>query len=400
MKAPMRFEVCDRGNFREYLLGVCILTAVTAVGVSRMRGVVNCMMDAAQSLKIHVQNLYSSTPIVSTSASGVAFTSIHRTKVTGKVEEKRVPFVVPESNFFIPRFGLQWTNFERAEIYKDSIQAMENGYRLNGRTIELNRDDENAMMTGARFYESVGVLPPIANPVKTVFSVDTDDTFNVLLKLKSEGKNPVGINMAHSVVRGGGVIKGCPAQEECEYRRSNYRKTDSIATIQRAVLKEGVIYTPSISVFRKDESEGYAFMESPETVSIVAVAGLDFRDGSLDRLELGLPLHGSISEVLLRKNAAYITGTKNRIRNMLRAMALHGHKEIVLGALGCGAFENPPKLVANLFREVFSETEFKGRFTSVHFAILLKSYDKDSANVDVFQKLCKIMNDGLGSSFR
>lgn len=301
-------------------------------------------------------------------------------------------FSVPKSNFYTPSYGTKWTNPERAKIYKDTIQAMDYGYQLDGKSILLNSDNVDTMMLGTRFYESIEELEPIKKPLKTIFSVDTDDTFNVLLKLKNEGKNPVGINMAHSTHRGGGVLEGCPAQEECQYRRSDYRKTDSIKTIREAVLKEGVIYTPSITVFRKDESEGFAFMERPQTVAVVAVAGFDFREGSLDRLELGLPLYGLISEDLLRRSSAYINGTKNRIRNMLRAMARNGHTDIVLGALGCGAFENPPKFVADLFGEVFSETEFKGRFESVHFAVLLKSYDKDRLNVDAFQNFCAKMN--------
>jgi uncharacterized protein (TIGR02452 family) len=42
---------------------------------------------------------------------------------------------------------------------------------------------------------------------------------------------------------------------------------------------------------------------------------------------------------------------------------------LVLGAFGCGAFANPPKHMAKIFREVFMEKEFKNKFKSVVFAI-------------------------------
>lgn len=343
---------------------------------SKKKRVYNWIKDKAQSIITIVQKLYYLFLSLKSSSS---ISSVPLSSASNAI------FIVPKSNFYTPLYGAKWTNLDRAAVYKDSIRAMDYGYQLNGRMIIL---DNNDMMLGVRFYESIKELEPVKNPLKTTFYVETDDTFNVLLKLKNEGKNPVGINMAHSTRRGGGVVRGCPAQEECEYRRSNYRKIDSIAAIRKAVLKEGVIYTPSLYVFRKDESEGFAFMEQPQAIATVAVAGFDFRKGSFDRLELGLHPCEPISEELLRGHSAYINGTKNRIRNMLRAMAQHGHKDIVLGALGCGAFENPPTLVADLFDAVFNEQEFKGRFASVCFAILLKSYDKDHLNVDVFQNLC------------
>lgn len=49
---------------------------------------------------------------------------------------------------------------------------------------------------------------------------------------------------------------------------------------------------------------------------------------------------------------------KYKIRLMLRIAAKHGHRSLVLGALGCGAFHNPPKDVAKAFLEVFKEPEF------------------------------------------
>lgn len=61
---------------------------------------------------------------------------------------------------------------------------------------------------------------------------------------------------------------------------------------------------------------------------------------------------------------------KNKIRQVLRLMALNGTSCCVLGALGCGVFANPPKRVAQLFRNVILEDEFRGRFDEVVFAIL------------------------------
>jgi uncharacterized protein (TIGR02452 family) len=47
----------------------------------------------------------------------------------------------------------------------------------------------------------------------------------------------------------------------------------------------------------------------------------------------------------------------------------NGHKSIVLSALGAGAFANPPKHIAELFREVI-EREYPNCFEEIVFAII------------------------------
>ena len=65
-----------------------------------------------------------------------------------------------------------------------------------------------------------------------------------------------------------------------------------------------------------------------------------------------------------------IEGTKNKMRTILRIGLRHGHDSLVLGALGCGAFCNPPSHIARLFHEVFEEPEFKNKYRLISFAIL------------------------------
>lgn len=61
----------------------------------------------------------------------------------------------------------------------------------------------------------------------------------------------------------------------------------------------------------------------------------------------------------------------NKIRLTLRVAAIKGHKKLVLGALGCGAFHNPREKVAECFLRVFEEPEFRGGWwEEVVFAVL------------------------------
>lgn len=55
---------------------------------------------------------------------------------------------------------------------------------------------------------------------------------------------------------------------------------------------------------------------------------------------------------------------------MLATGLYYGHNSLVLSALGCGAFRNPPRHVARLFKEVLSEEEFVSRYRHISFAII------------------------------
>ena len=62
--------------------------------------------------------------------------------------------------------------------------------------------------------------------------------------------------------------------------------------------------------------------------------------------------------------------TLDKMRTIFRIGALHGHDSLVLSAMGCGAFANPPAHIAKLFHQVIDEEEFQNAFRLIDFAIL------------------------------
>ena len=64
----------------------------------------------------------------------------------------------------------------------------------------------------------------------------------------------------------------------------------------------------------------------------------------------------------------------------------------MVGAFGCGAFANPPDMVAKIFAEVLASDEFRGAFSTVVFAIL-EFQGSDAGNVAAFARAC---GDGPG----
>ena len=92
---------------------------------------------------------------------------------------------------------------------------------------------------------------------------------------------------------------------------------------------------------------------------------------------LGEPVHISPSDL----KALF----KSRIREICHVAMEHQVTTVVLGAFGCGAFRNPPELVARAFREVLQEELYKHSFSKVIFAI--KSNGRPDDNYNVFSKV-------------
>ncbi len=218
----------------------------------------------------------------------------------------------------------------------------------------------------AEFYAEEIVLPENSKSGKnkTKFFVVNEDCLDLALNLYD--KKPAVLNMASRRQPGGGVLSGSGAQEESIFRRTDifkylYQFSDTGKQFgieqrpERYPLDRnfGGIYTPGVKVIRKGEKDGYELTYS-HNVDIISVAGMN-------RPELKDSEH--VADYLVEP-------IKNKMRTILRIALLHEHTCLVLGALGCGAFRNPPAHIARMFHEVFDEPEFKDRFTEVYFAIL------------------------------
>jgi len=78
----------------------------------------------------------------------------------------------------------------------------------------------------------------------------------------------------------------------------------------------------------------------------------------------------------------------SRIRQILKLAALYKNTTIILGAFGCGAFNNPPDVAANCFKQVLFDENYKQYFKNVVFAIPV--FDSKDVNYKTFKEiLCK-----------
>ena len=73
----------------------------------------------------------------------------------------------------------------------------------------------------------------------------------------------------------------------------------------------------------------------------------------------------------------------HRIRNILEVAIANDTDILVLGAFGCGAFNNPPELVADVCRELLVDKGYFRFFRKIAFAI--KKNNSANTNLEAFR---------------
>ncbi len=211
---------------------------------------------------------------------------------------------------------------------------------------------------------------------KTTVEVTNEDTINAGKRLKDAGLNPVLLNFADDVWAGGAVESGSGAQEESLWRRTNLCETQEQDFYPLAARVPEGIYTPLATVFKDTEFADCVDLAEPWQASFVAVPGLRYPTVGPD----------------MRLSAADVMILRRKIRLIFQIAHIYKHDSIVLGALGCGAWRNPPAHVAEIFDEEVENVQ--GLFKHITFACLhiespeyVKHPSKYTNNYKIFKSI-------------
>jgi uncharacterized protein (TIGR02452 family) len=177
--------------------------------------------------------------------------------------------------------------------------------------------------------------------------------------------------MASATSAGGGVANGANAQEECLCRESTLYpclKTDLLwrdyYSFHRkrddAEYTDAVIFTPGVIVLN----------EPRFIVDVFSVAAPNLGRCNLDT-----------------QTAAELI--KVRIAKVMDICAAQGDTALVLGALGCGAFRNDPKLVAQELKTLLYDDGYAKLFDRVDFAVLARG-EVGRANYQEFKSVLSL----------
>lgn len=193
-------------------------------------------------------------------------------------------------------------------------------------------------------------------------SVESCTSFVAAKKYRHLGKVAV-LNFANPVNPGGGVQLGAMAQEECLCRSSNLYACLSVSNVckdyyvyhrelNNSFYSDRLIYTKNVTVF-KDDNDVPKMLPKEEWFNV-------------DVITCAAPY---LTKLKYTNSTALLSLFKKRIKNIFEAARDNKVDVIILGAFGCGAFKNPPLIVAEAFRQVICEQNYINAFKLIVFAI-------------------------------
>jgi uncharacterized protein (TIGR02452 family) len=179
--------------------------------------------------------------------------------------------------------------------------------------------------------------PPPSKVKVTVLQSDTYDAVHTLLTQNPTLKTAA-LNMASALHPGGGVLRGALAQEESLCMRSTLYSSLKDPFYRIPTLAG--IYSPDILVFRSASLSDLpkAGWYYTDVISVAAIKNPELAVGNHGRRVYDVE---EDREDMVRK-----------IRLIFQIAKQKGVRRLVLGALGCGAYRNPPEEVARIFRKV------------------------------------------------
>ncbi|KAI1109766.1 hypothetical protein F5Y14DRAFT_392199 [Nemania sp. NC0429] len=262
--------------------------------------------------------------------------------------------------------------------------------------LRTERDAEQSIKfsTASLRYSIPLLSPQHARPV--AIEVTNEDTLNAAIRLMASDERyhlhdqsrPAVLNFANSRKPGGGWLNGALAQEEAICYRSSLAR--SLHPRLYPLREDEGLYSPYVLIFREDLQSGhYRIPAEPDqlpVVSVITVAALENPELFNFESRSGTGFAGwpwNTQSVFRHDQDRDMTKAKMRLA--LRMAVKHEHSKLVLGALGCGVFSNPPEDVAHCWLSVLRENEFAGnRWTHICFAV----YDpKNQGNYEIFRQI-------------
>ncbi|MFD3416491.1 TIGR02452 family protein [Streptomyces decoyicus] len=237
----------------------------------------------------------------------------------------------------------------------------------SGRLVEIAAAVGRAR-AATRLYgpEPVAVEEP-SPEARTVFEVTGEGSLTAGRRLAETGEGPLAVlNFASARNPGGGYLNGAQAQEEALCRGSALytcvREAPEFYAAHRAepspFYSDRVILSPGVPVFRDDRGR---LLEVPYEAGFLTAAA---------------PNAGVIARQRPAETGRVAAALAARAERVLEVAAAGGHRQLVLGAWGCGVFRNEPAEVAGAFAAALLDRgRFAGWFDRIVFAVLDRRED-------------------------
>ena len=157
---------------------------------------------------------------------------------------------------------------------------------------------------------------------------------------------------------GGGVLSGRGAQEESLHRRTDLCRFTMAHRELYPVAPNALLYARNVTVLRGTEEDGYPFLTAPFRIDVILCPAV--RSPALAPLACGLLTYAHLADY----DAMFM-----KILLILKSAADYEVDTLILSAFGCGAYSNPPDIVAQIFAHALSRVP-RSAIPLVLFAIL------------------------------
>jgi uncharacterized protein (TIGR02452 family) len=270
------------------------------------------------------------------------------------------------------------------EIFQDTLEWCNSNSTLS--------DSVKHSIAGTRVYkmEEDPILSEKGED-EAVISVTREKTFEAAMKLREDYPcDRIAVhNFASATNPGGGVKKGSRAQEECLCRTSTLYPVLNTRKLwnefygfhrERHDVKytDTCIYTPDIKVIKTDNDLPKRLDEKNWiNVDVLTCAAPNLRRHP------GNAMNPNAGNAIRIKDRELLELHVKRAKHLMCVAAANKVDILVLGAFGCGAFQNKPEIVAMAYKEALRY--YRYNFKAIRFAVYCSKYD--ARNYDTFQKI-------------
>lgn len=272
---------------------------------------------------------------------------------------------------------------KNAEIFRDT----EYRYKSDSELITIVQEStKNQLFIAEKSIVNISVQPKTD---RTKVVVSGKRSIEAAEEYVRQGKKVCVPNFASVTNPGGGVVNGSSAQEECICRCTTLYPclnnddlwTDFYKPHRKAanpLYNNDCIYTPDVCVFKSD-------INFPEPlprdkwwkVNILTCAAPNLRE----RPSNPMNPHAGYKQVKVTPTELETLLTY-RIRRIFEVAVANENEVLILGAFGCGAFRNPPEIVAKVFYNVMQD--YLCYFDTIEYAVY--HIEREVANYEAFKK--------------
>lgn len=270
------------------------------------------------------------------------------------------------------------------EVFNDTLDVIKNSEKLT-KSLEETLKNQKLILANEK--------------IENKCNDRADDSKVVLSKKRTleaasayKGKKVCVLNFASATNPGGGVTRGSNAQEECICRCTDLYlclNTDEFMDkfygrhrkACNPIYNDDIIYSPDVDVIKTDTVDPKLMDENDWfKINVLTCAAPNLRVAPSNEMN---PDSGDKPVKL--SDEEYVKILESRVRKIFEVASSFNNDVLILGAFGCGAFQNPPHLVAKVFNEVMQD--YIKKFEVIEYAVFCRDFE--TKNYDEFKKVIK-----------